>query len=202
MRKEKVNFPKAKSKTNKKKVRLDFPIELYYSKIGEVYMLIGLMIGMLIIIPILSKDPTFSDNIWLGIVMLILGVMVIYKVVDFYKSMHYENPNIIIEKDCLYLLYDDYVLAEFDKMEYIEITSKKHSRGGTEYFLTMTIAEEYRTKGKYVNYSMRWGFFYLNGKSIDAYQAFDIIWQVFWNHHEETDYPIGIRKKEEWDWWE
>lgn len=202
MHKEKVNFPKAKSKLNKKKVRLDFPIELYYSKIGEFYILIGLMLGISIIVPILSKTPAFSDNIWLGIVVLILGVMGIYKVVDFCKSMHYKNPNIVIEKDCLYLLYDDYVLAEFDKMEYIEITSKKYSRGGTEYFLTMTVAEEHRAKGKYVNYSMRWGFFYLNGKSIDAYQTFDLIWQVFWNHHEETNHPLRIRKKEEWDWWE
>lgn len=63
MRKEKVNFPKEKFKVKKRKIT--FPIELHYSKIGEFYMLIGLMFGISIIIPILTKTPAFSDNVCL-----------------------------------------------------------------------------------------------------------------------------------------
>lgn len=199
MRKEKVNFPKAKFKNNKK---LTLPIELYYSKIGEVLMLIGLIVGLAIIISILSKTSAFSDNIVFGFIITILGIIGVYKIVDFSKSMQYDNPNIIIEQDCLYLLYDDYVLAEFDEMEYIEITSITRNRGSTEFYLKMTIVDEYIQKGKYISYSMSYGFMYVNGKSISAYQAFDLIWQVFWNYHEETNYPLRLRKKEEWEWWE
>ncbi|WP_066805033.1 hypothetical protein [Moraxella oblonga] len=202
MGKEKVNFPKAKPTLRVKKKKLELPIEFYYSKISEVYMLIGLIIGMATTFPILATIPDLSDNIWFGLITLILVLVIIYKVVDFCKSMQYENPNIIIKKDCLYLLYDDYALAEFDKMEEIELTSITRSRGGTEFFLKMTIDDEYVTKGKYVNYSMKSGHLYIDGKSIDAYQAFDIIWQVFWNYHEETNYPLRIRNKEEWEWWE
>lgn len=201
MRTEKVVFPEAKPKLRVKKKQLVLPIELYYSKISEVYMLIGLIIGMATTFPILATIPDLSDNIWFGLITLILVLVIIYKVVDFCKSMQYENPNIVIEKDCLYLLYDDYVIAEFDKMESIEI-SDRMQRGGKEYFLTMTVAKEHRTKGKYVHYSMKYGYLYVNGKSIDAYQAFDLIWQAFWNYHEETNHPLRIRNKEEWEWWE
>lgn len=202
MRTEKVVFPEAKPKLRVKKKQLVLPIELYYSKIMEVSMLIGLMVGLAMVGSFLSKTPAFSDNILFGLVIFVVSILAVYKLIDFCKSMQYENPNIIIEKDCLYLLYDDYVLAEFDKMEYIELTSIMRSRGGTEFFLKMTIDDEYVTKGKYVNYSMKSGHLYINGKSISAYQAFDLIWQVFWNYHEETDHPLRIRQKEEWEWWE
>lgn len=63
MRKEKVVFPEAKSKLRVKKKKLTLPIELYYSKIGEVYMSIGLIIGMATTFPILATIPDMSDNI-------------------------------------------------------------------------------------------------------------------------------------------
>ncbi|MDO4896943.1 MAG: hypothetical protein Q3971_06215 [Moraxella sp.] len=202
MGKEKVVFPEVKPKLRVKKKNLTLPIELYYSKIMEVSMLIGLMVGLAIVGSILLKTPAFSSNLLFGLVISIISIFAIYKFIDFCKSMQYETPNIIIEHHRLLLLYDDYVIADFDKIEEIELTSITRSKGGTEFFLKMTIEDDYVTKGKYVNYSMKSGHLYVNGKSISAYQAFDLIWQVFWNHHEETDYPLRIRKKEEWEWWE
>lgn len=196
MSKEKVNFSKAK--TAIKKNKFIFPIEFYYNKTIPIIIFVGVVVFLLIFVPALFTSFIPLYGIWVFFLFFALLLVILYQMKEVFKSIINKKPNIIIEKDGIWLLCDgEYATASFDEIDGIEL--KRRTGRHTTFFLSMTFVDN-GDGNQCVNYSMDYGMMYVNGQSINAYQAFDLIWQVFWNYHEETDYPLRLRKKEEWEW--
>lgn len=117
-----------------------------------------------------------------------------------FKKSFNKQPDIIVEKDRIYLLNvftGNYQEIEFDKVQDIKLIYISNA-----YSLSLFDRDGTKPLFSDATWQYRWRACCINGQELDSFQSFDIIWQVFWNYHEETNYPLRIRKKEEWEWWE